>query len=537
MLVRYQFYFWASIVFVCVFGLGNIAPHFVHLLWGLIPLFFLGLFDCFSRHNILRNYPIIGHLRFMLEAIRPEIQQYFIKGDLEGRPYNRQERSLIYQRAKGQSDVEPFGTKHDFKPGYMYVHHTLFPVLVDPSASRVTFGSDMQPYSASRLNISAMSFGALSARAIEALNKGAAKAGMYHNTGEGGISPYHQCGGDLVWQLGTGYFGCRDPEGKFSPVQFIQKAMLPEVKMIEIKLSQGAKPAHGGLLPKEKITKEIATIRGIPEDQDCHSPAQHSAFSTHVELLRFIRALRELSEGKPVGIKLCVGKPEEVMALCKAMWETKLYPDFITIDGAEGGTGAAPLEFTNRLGMNGDEGLAFVHNCLVGCGLRDNIRLISSAKIVSAFDIIKKWALGADVCNVARPMMFAVGCIQSLSCHNNKCPTGVATQDPSRAKAIDVKDKTKRVARFHDATLKMAFEMLGAMGVSHPDQLKPEMILSRMSKSRSTNLAVLYDYLEEGALLNAKTRDDLPKRYHQAWECVFGKGGSGRSLRAKQKAK
>ncbi|MEM6744699.1 MAG: FMN-binding glutamate synthase family protein, partial [Pseudomonadota bacterium] len=426
--------------------------------WFLIPsaifaaLAALGVYDVVQdRHAILRNYPVIGHMRWLFEGIRPEIRQYLIESDEDEEPFSREARSLVYQRAKGQEDKRPFGTKERvYDAGYAWLTHSVAAKHIEDSDFRVRVGGPdcKRPYDASVYNISAMSFGALSANAISALNRGAKMGGFAHDTGEGGISRYHrQGGGDIIYQVGTGYFGCRTPDGRFDPDKFAAQAADPQIKMIELKLSQGAKPGHGGMLPAAKISPEIAEARGVPMDEDCISPAGHSAFSTPVEMMEFIGELRALSSGKPVGFKLCIGHRREFMCMVKAMITTGIAPDFIVIDGAEGGTGAAPLEFSNHIGMPLTDGLMFVHNTLRGARVRDRIRLGASAKIVSAFDLARIFALGADWANSARGFMFAVGCIQAQACHTNACPTGVATQDKLRQRAINVPDKAQRVAR------------------------------------------------------------------------------------------
>jgi glutamate synthase domain-containing protein 2 len=491
--------------------------------WGYLPtaifgiLLLIGIADMVSNHNILRLYPISGHLRYLFEFVRPEIQQYFVATNLSGRPYNRELRSLIYQRAKNVIDTHPFGTEHDVTDfGYVHAQHSLCVKETDVDSGRVSFGSSkcQQPYHASRINISAMSYGALSSRAIQTLNRGAKIANMAHNTGEGGLSEHHlKEGGDIIWQLGTAYFGTRTKDGGFDSKTFEKKSQLPAVKMIEIKLSQGAKPSHGGVLPAPKVTAEIARIRGIEEGKDCISPPTHSTFSTPIELMQFIDQLRHLSGGKPIGFKLCIGKHEEFMAICKAMLETGTHPDFITVDGAEGGTGAAPLEFSNRLGTPADEALALVHNCLVGVNLRQHIRIISSAKVATGFDVVRRIALGADACNLARPMMFALGCIQSLRCNTNTCPTGVATTNKRRAYAININQKSQHVANLHRNTIKSFRELMGAMGASQPSELTPSMIRLRLSEGQSTSYSDLLNYLEPGDLLTP----NVHPAYRSAW--------------------
>ena len=444
----------------------------------------IGCYDIFySKHTLNRLYPVVAYVRYFLESYRVEIQQYFIANDIEERPFNREQRSLVYQRSKGVRDTIAFGTQRNLlEENYLSLWHSLHPKIVSNDVKRVRIGGPdcSQPYNASYLNISAMSFGSLSANAIEALNLGAKKAGCYHNTGEGSASPYHlKHGGDIVWQIGTGLFGCRDQNGLFDPQSFTAMATKPQIKMIEIKLSQGAKPGHGGVLPAAKITEEIAAIRNIATDKDCVSPAVNPECTTPKALLNFIVQLRQLSVGKPIGFKLCIGNPVEFLNLCKAMLETGITPDFITIDGAEGGTGAAPVEFSNRLGMMCLESVYFVHNALVGTGLRHKIKIIASGKTASSFDLLSKIALGADLVNAARTMMMSIGCIQSRHCNTNMCPTGIATQDPARSKAINISEKSERVKNFHHNTLASFFELVGSMGLDDPDKLMPQMLKRR----------------------------------------------------------
>ncbi|MDL5591115.1 FMN-binding glutamate synthase family protein [Bacillus subtilis] len=484
------------------------------LLTALLSL--LGIVDLLQdRHAVRRNYPILGNIRYLVEGIRPEIRQYLLEGDGEQLPFSRAQRSLVYARAKNEGADKPFGTLIDvYQPGFEFIGHSMRPApLSDPSSFRVVIGGPQckHPYSASVFNISAMSFGSLSANAIRALNQGARRGNFYHDTGEGSISPYHrEHGGDLVWELGSGYFGCRTATGQFDPERFAAQAASPQVRMIEIKLSQGAKPGHGGILPKHKVTEEIALTRGVPMGEDCISPSRHSAFSTPIEMLQFIEHLRELSGGKPVGFKLCIGHPWEFMGIAKAMLETGILPDFIVVDGTEGGTGAAPLEFTDHIGVPLREGLLFVHNVLVGLNLRDKIRLGASGKIVSAFDIASVLAIGADWANSARGFMFAIGCIQSQSCHTNKCPTGVATQDPLRQRALVVPDKAERVFNFHRNTLKALAEMLAAAGLEHPSQLEPRHLVRRVSDREIRLFSQLHVFLKPGDLL----RDDLEADFY-----------------------
>ncbi len=482
-------------------------------------LTWLGIHDMKQdQHAILRNYPISGHARFIMEALRPTLRQYFFEGEQDGRPFSRDRRSLVYQRAKGQLDKRPFGTEFDvYDPSYEWISHSLAPTEVRAHDFRVKVGGPdcTKPYDASVLNISAMSFGSLSANAIRALNSGA-KAGRFaHDTGEGGVSPYHrENGGDIIWEIGSGYFGCRDAAGNFSPENFVKTATLDQIKMIEIKLSQGAKPGHGGVLPAAKITQEIAQIRGVPMGRDCVSPAQHPAFSTPLELMAFIQQLRELSGGKPIGFKLCIGRKHEFLAIIKAMLKTGITPDFIVVDGKEGGTGAAPSEFIDHMGMPLREGLSFVHFALVGAGLRNRIKIGASGMMVSAFDIARTMALGADWVNMARAFMFAVGCIQSQTCHTDRCPTGVATQDQDRQRALVVPDKATRVAQFHEKTLMALAEVVGGAGLTHPSQLRRFHFQKRINESLVKSFMDLYPPLRKGELLTG-TEDP---RYKGAWQ-------------------
>ena len=480
------------------------------------PLFILGLFDIFQKkHAIRRNFPIIGHGRYLLESVRPEIMQYFVETDTEGRPLSRIYRSMIYQRAKGVNDTTPFGTQMDvYRAGYEWLDHSMYATSLDlEKHPRISVGGSdcKQPYSASLLNISAMSFGALSKNAIRALNKGAKMDNFAHNTGEGSISSYHlEHGGDLIWQIGTAYFGCRKPEGGFDEEKFKLNACRKEVKMIEIKLSQGAKPGHGGVLPASKNSPEIATIRGVEPHTDVFSPPSHAAFSTPKELTLFIKNLRDLSEGKPIGFKLCVGKKQEFVDICKAMLETNIKPDFITVDGGEGGTGAAPVEFSNSMGMPLRDGLAFVYDTLVGFDLKKDIKLIASGKLLTGFHMARALALGADMCNSARAMMLAIGCIQALKCNTNHCPVGVATQDKNLMKALNIDDKSKRVAKFHNETLHSFMELLTATGISKPEEIKRSHINRRISMSKVMQYDELFPYMKTGALLSNKT---IPESY------------------------
>ncbi|MFM7335249.1 MAG: FMN-binding glutamate synthase family protein [Tabrizicola sp.] len=521
--LRYALITWPAILIVVAALLMLAFPGQV---WWLLPAGCLCLISVLvgvhdlrqTRHAVLRNYPVAAHLRFFLESIRPEMRQYFFEGDKDGTPFPRDKRAIVYQRAKRDLDKRPFGTQYDvYQEQYEWLHHSIAPAkALGHEAMRTTVGAgSKQPYAASLLNISAMSYGSLSANAIRALNKGARAGGFFHDTGEGGVSPYHrEHGGDLVWEIGSGYFSARGSDGRFDPGKFAGVAADPQIKMIEVKLSQGAKPGHGGVLPAAKVTEEISRIRGVPMGQDCVSPAMHSAFSTPVGLLEFVAQLRDLSGGKPAGFKLCIGHPWEFMAICKAMLQTGITPDFIVVDGKEGGTGAAPLEFMDHVGMPLRDGLSFVHNALVGVGLRDRVRIGASGKITSAFDMARVLALGADWCNAARGFMFAVGCIQAQSCHTGECPTGVATQDPLRQRAIVVPDKAERVASFHRNTLHALAELVAAAGLSHPAELRPHHFLRRASSDKVISLAEQYEQLAPGQL----TADPASSpRFAEAW--------------------
>ncbi len=457
------------------------------------------------RHSVLRIYPLVGHMRFLLEAIRPELQQYFIERNYDGRPFDRDVRTIIYERAKGIHGELSFGTERDIEQvGYEHLVHSTVPLPVADTPPRVTIGGPhcTQPYSMSLLNVSSMSFGALSGAALTALNRGAAAGGFAHDTGEGGLTPYHLSGGaDVIWELGSGYFGARTDDGRFDPTTFAEKATDHRVKAISIKLSQGAKPGIGGVLPAAKVSAEIAEYRGVPAHEKCVSPAYHSAFSTPRQLVRFVAELRELSGGKPVGIKLCVGDRSEVLAICKAMIAENDGPDFIIVDGAEGGTAAAPLEFEDHVGLPLTDGLMTVHNAPVGCGLRNTVRIGASGKVATGSDIVKRLIQGADFTNAARAMMMAVGCIQSQRCHTNHCPVGVATQDPRRARALDVPDKAERVHRYHQATVEQAMQLMASMGVESPEQLDPSMLRKRVDAVGQRSYAEIHEWLDDGELL------------------------------------
>ncbi|MEO5565460.1 MAG: FMN-binding glutamate synthase family protein [Luteimonas sp.] len=506
--------------------------------FGLLAL--LGTVDILQRRSTLRrNYPLLAYFRYGLESIGPEIRQYFIERDTEEMPFSREQRTLIYQRAKSQIDVVPYGSEHDvYGTRYEWINHSVIPTRHVSPDFRIQIGSQAsQPYMASVLNISAMSFGALSANAIRALNAGARAGGFYHDTGEGSISSYHrENGGDLVWEIGSGYFGCRDSEGGFDEEKFAEQATTDQVRMIEIKLSQGAKPGHGGVLPAAKVTAEIARTRGVPEGEDCVSPARHSTFDTPVGLLEFVDRLRKQSGGKPTGFKLVIGHPWEWFGIAKAMHESGILPDFIVVDGAEGGTGAAPAEFINFVGVPMHEGLMLVHNTLVGLDLRKQVKIGAAGKITGGFDIARTLAMGADWCNSARGFMFSLGCIQAQTCHNDLCPTGITTQNPRRWKHLDVADKSSRVEQFHRNTLLALRDMLAAAGLEHPDQLGPEHILRRVSPVEVRSLAALYPFLEAGELLDGNSTDHAVFRefWNVARSDSFAPPGKVRTLRGGQ---
>ncbi|MGW4271678.1 FMN-binding glutamate synthase family protein [Streptomyces seoulensis] len=476
---------------------------------GAVPLLALGLLGAWDllqrRHSVLRNYPVLGHARFLLERIRPELQQYFIERNFDGRPFDRDVRTIVYERAKGTDAEQPYGTERDvYLAGYEYLVPSMAPRQAPGTPPRVRIGGPdcRHPYDMALLNVSAMSFGSLSANAILALNGGAAAGGFAHDTGEGGLSEYHlRPGGDLVWEIGTGYFGCRTRDGDFDPAEFADKAAHDHVKCVSLKLSQGAKPGIGGVLPGTKVNAEIAKVRDVPQGQTVISPPYHKLFSTPRELVHAVARLRELSGGKPTGFKLCVGSRQQFLAVCKAMLEEGATPDFIIVDGGEGGTGAAPMEFADHVGAPLTEGLLTVHNALVGAGLRDRVRIGASGKIATGTDLVKRLVQGADYGNAARAMMFAVGCIQAQRCHTNTCPSGVATQDPRRARALDVRDKTPRVRRFQEATVASALEIMASMGVTDPAELRPHMLRRRVDPHTERSYEELYEWLEPGQLL------------------------------------
>ncbi|WP_406211413.1 FMN-binding glutamate synthase family protein [Kitasatospora sp. NBC_01560] len=502
-------------LFVALLGGAAVAAVVVSVLvspwwWSaagpLTALLLLAVRDLLQkRHAVLRNYPVVGRLRFVLEAIRPEVQQYFVERDFDGRPFDRSVRSIVYERAEGTDAEEPFGTELDlYDSGREFLVPSMSPCQVAEEPPRVRIGGPdcTQPYDMALLNVSAMSFGSLSANAVLALNTGAALGGFAHDTGEGGISEYHQRpGGDLIWEIGTGYFGCRTEDGGFDERAFAEKAARPQVKCVSLKLSQGAKPGIGGVLPGTKVTAEIAAVRGVPQGRTVISPAYHQVFGTPRELVRFLARMRELAGGKPTGFKLCVGSRRQFLAVCKAMIDENVTPDFILVDGAEGGTGAAPLEFADHMGMPLTEGLLTVHNALLGTGLRDRIRIGAAGKVATGSDLVKRLLQGADFTNSARAMMFAVGCIQAQRCHTNTCPTGVATQDARRARALHVGDKSQRVRRYQEATVRSALQIMAVMGVDDPAQLRPHMLRRRMDAQTVRSYAELHPQLEPGRLL------------------------------------
>ncbi len=452
-------------------------------------------------------YPVAARIRWLFYDLRPYLRAYIVEDDLGGKPYSFEARNLVHARARGKTDTHPFGTERDTQSEeYMWLNHSIAPAAKPEKHPRVRVGNDQcsKPYDASVMNVSAMSFGALSARAIEALNLGARQGVFYHDTGEGGISPYHlKHGGDLVWELGSGYFGARDDKGNFDPGLFADGAQHDAVKMTEIKLSQGAKPGHGGLLPGAKVTQEIADTRKVPAHQDCLSPSGHSAFSTPVQMLEFAANMRDLSGGKPVGLKLCVGQPHEVFAIMKAMRKTGIFPDFLVVDGAEGGTGAAPLELSDWVGMPLMDGLILMRNALVGAGLRDKVRLVASGKVYSGVGLAHNMAIGADWCNVARAFLFSIGCIQAQRCHTGTCPTGITTQDEWRQRGLVVDVQAERAARFHEKTLEALSEIVAAAGLTHPQDLRPHHLMHRVGVNNARSVDSIHPFLPEGILIDA----------------------------------
>ncbi len=505
-----------------VLGAGLISWLWHPFIWSfviIIPFVLLGIFDMIqTHHSLMSNFPIVGRFRWVAEWLRPKLYQYFVESDTDGAPFNRLSRNVIYRRAKKVNDTTPFGTQYNvYETGYEWLNHSIAPLpheKIDHNPRVIVGGPDCKkPYSASIFNVSAMSFGSLSKNAIMALNGGAKIGGFAHNTGEGGLSPYHlEPGGDIFWQIGTGYFSCRNEDGTFNYDAFAKRATHENVKMIEIKLSQGAKPGHGGILPAAKVTQEIANIRLVPMGKDVMSPPYHTAFNSPITLLTYIAKLRELSGGKPIGFKLCIGQKSQFIAICKAMLKSKIFPDFITVDGGEGGTGAAPLEFSNSVGMPLRDALAFVSDALHGYGLKKHIRIIASGKVHTGFDLVKNIALGADMCNAARAMMISLGCIQALECNTNTCPTGVATQDPNLFKGLDVADKRVRVANFHHETVKAAIELMAAAGIDHPQKLHRSHIYRRVSANQIQTYSEMYPILLKDSLLDAP--------YPEGWQLM-----------------
>jgi len=509
----------ATLLFVLALLAAVLSGGIVWIVLAVIfaALLALGVHDLVQRrHSILRNYPILGHARFMLESIRPEMQQYFIERNYDGRPFDRDTRTSIYERAKGIPDEQAYGTERDVRePGYEWLLQSIASFDPPKELPRVRIGGAecTRPYDMALLNVSAMSFGALSGHALTALNQGAAKGGFAHDTGEGGLTKYHLKGGDVVWELGTGYFGARTKDGGFDAEQFREKAAHDAVKMVSLKLSQGAKPGIGGVLPGGKVTQEIADARSVPKGQTCVSPPSHKVFSTPRELIRFIAQMRELAGGKPAGFKLCVGTRHELLAICKAMVAEGTTPDFIIVDGSEGGTGAAPAEYEDHVGTPLTEGLMLLHNALVGCGLRDRVKIGCSGKVATGSDIVKRLAQGADYCNAARAMMMAVGCIQSQRCNTNQCPVGVATQDPKRSRALDVPNKTERVFQYQHAAVTEATRLIASMGLHSPAEVTPHHLVRRIDHVSARSYGELYDWLSPGELL-----DDPPELWAHAWE-------------------
>lgn len=528
--MRKPFVIISTLLVIFFFLLGYFLNTSWFVVWGVV--FFLtimGYYDMFQkRHSIMRIYPVFGRLRFFMEEMRPKIYQYFIESDIDGRPINRIDRSTVYQRAKQENDTMPFGTQLDvYSEGYEWLAHSIAPKdfhKLDHNIRVMVGNKDCkQPYSSSVLNISAMSFGSLSSNAVQAMNAGAKIGNFAHNTGEGGLSKYHLMhGGDIIWQIGTGYFGCRAGDGSFDPIQFKERATLPNVKMIEIKISQGAKPGHGGILPASKNTPEIAAARNVEPYTTIESPPYHKAFSTPLEFVGFIKELRELSGGKPIGFKLCIGRKSEFISICKAMMETGIYPDFITVDGAEGGTGAAPQEFSNYVGAPMLDGLDFVVNVLRGLDIKKHIKVFASGKITSGFHVIRAMALGADACYSARAMMMAVGCIQALLCNTNTCPVGVATQDPKLTVGLVVEDKKTRIANFHRNTVKSVVELLGATGLDEVKNLTRSHIYRRTSFSSMLTYEEIFpttkvgEYLNEGKI-KEKYKADFEYASSSSW--------------------
>ncbi len=520
--MRKLFIAFAVISTVAIAALTYFSNNLIWLFVITVPIIILGLRDLLqTKHTIRRNFPVLGRMRYFMETLRPGIHQYFVESDTNGKPFNRLQRSLIYSRSKNQTNTVPFGTQLNvYDQGYEWINHSVNPIDMHHADMnpRVIIGSDQctQKYSSSLFNVSAMSFGSLSKNAILALNEGAKLGSFYHNTGEGGLSPYHlQGGGDIVWNIGTGYFSTRNADGTFSESEYEKRANLPNVKMIELKFSQGAKPGHGGILPKEKVTDEIAAIRLVNKGEDVISPPFHKAFTTPLELMSFVQKLRQLSNGKPIGLKICIGQKPQFIAICKAMVLTNIYLDFFTIDGGEGGTGAAPLEFSDHVGMPLRDAIAFAHDTLVGFGLKNQIKIICSGKIISGFDIVRALAAGADVCNSARGMMFALGCIQALECNTNSCPTGVATQKAHLVNGLVVKEKNIRVATYQKETVKSAVELMCAAGIDHPNKVDRDVMHKRLDEHIIKTYEDIYPEMQPGCLVNENT---VPETWKRDWK-------------------
>ena len=520
---RYSVLVYSAVASIILLPLGILVPILLPFFIITLTLTAIGLFDFFQKASLVRaNFPIVGHMRYFFESFRPELRQYFWEDDKDELPYSRNQRSMVYQRAKSITAARPLGSiENMYEEDFTWLNHSLAPIHSMSEDFRTLVGEGPNAYQMSLLNISGTSFGSLSPPAIQALNTGAARGNFAHNTGEGSLSKYHEAGaGDLIWQISTGYYGCRSADGRLDRKLFKDKARLGQVKMIEIKLSQGAKPGHGGMLLGNKVNQEIAETRGIPVGKDCISPAAHPEFCTPDELLAFAFELRELSGGKPVGIKLCIGHPWEFISIVKAMVDRKQFIDFITVDGAEGGTGAAPAEFTDHLGSPLKDALVFVDNALIGADLRDRIKIAASGKVVSAYDVVQHCALGADWINMARPFMFALGCIQARDCASGHCPTGITTMDSRRYRVIDVDKKATQVRNFHHNTLAAIGELIGASGVEHPKSLTRRHIVRRLSGSKILLADQIYPRVEAGALLRGERVDD--PRLDVYWNRVDG---------------
>ena len=519
---RYSGLFYSAVGVLLFIAVGILFGSFwFFIAIGLLLLFLIGLIDYFQKKRaVLGNFPLMGRFRFIFEAIRPELRQYFWEADSDELPYSRNQRAMVYQRSKQILAARPFGSdENQYLEDFSWLNHSISPTRIEDDNFQIMVGAGRNAYNISILNISGTSFGSISPKAIQAFSLGAKKGGFAHNTGEGSLSKYHEKGGgDTIWQISTGYFGCRTEDGKFDSAQFAEKAKLPQVKMIEIKLSQGAKPGHGGMLLGAKVSPEIAKTRNVPPYQDVISPHKHSEFSTPGELLNFVEKLRNLSEGKPVGIKLCIGHPWELVSIVKAMVQTDIYLDFITVDGSEGGTGAAPVEFTDHLGSPLRDAIVFVDNALIGAGIRDRVKIAASGKIVSAYDIVRVCAIGADWCNMARPFMFSVGCIQARDCASGHCPTGIATMDPKRYRVIDIEDRAERVYNFQRNTRFALKELLEAAGLTHPHDLNRRHIVRRLSASQIKLADQIYPKVETGALIRNEDVEDV--RLSSYWDRV-----------------